>query len=123
MPGDQVRAGPITFQTNGEIQECRGKFTYNLGKPKKEPIVGSDGKVHGWKVIPQVAFIEGTITDRGNLDVAALLTMTDTTATLGLPNGKCVVLHDACQVGEGTADSEEAEIPIRYEGRSAEEIS
>lgn len=119
---NQRRAGLIQLQVNGEIFDARGSFSYNLGRPKREAMVGAD-RVHGYKEAPQVAFIEGAITDRGNLDVAALITGRDLTVTLSLGNDKVIVLRDAWFAGEGTASSEEAEIPVRWEGANAEEIS
>lgn len=118
---DQRRAGLIQLQVNGTIEDAKGNFTYNLGRPKREPIVGSDG-VHGFKETPQVAFIEGAITDRGTLDLAALATAEEQTVTLTLGNGKIIVLRQAWFAGEGSASSEEAEITVRWEGASAEEI-
>ena len=118
---DQRRGGTISLKTGGEIQDAKGAFTYNLGHPKREPIIGADG-VHGYKETPQVAFIEGAITDRLGLDVKALVTMKDGVVTLELANGKVVVLRDAYWAGEGTINTEEGEIPARWEGKSAEEI-
>lgn len=119
---DQRRAGIIQLQTNGEIQDAKGSFSYNLGTPKREAIVGQD-RVHGYKEMPQVAFIEGTITDRGTLDLRLLATARDLTVTLTLANGKIVSLGEAWFAGDGTGTTEEAEIEVRWEGSSAEEIS
>lgn len=119
---DQRRAGLIQVQVQGEVQDAKGSFSYNLGRPLREAIVGSDG-VHGYKETPQVAMIEGAITDRGTLDVAALVSGRDLTVTLTLGNDKVIVLRDAWFAGEGTASSEEAEIPVRWEGANAEEVS
>ena len=105
---NQRRAGIIQLQINGTIQDAKGNFSYNLGQPKREAIVGNDG-VHGFKETPQVAFIEGAITDA--------------TVTISLANGKVVELKDAWYAGEGTASSEEAEVPVRFEGDQAEEIA
>lgn len=119
---NQRRAGLIQLQVNGEIHDARGSFSYNLGRPKRDAMIGAD-RVHGYKETPQIAFIEGAITDRGSLDVAALAAGRDLTVTLSLGNGKVIVLRDAWFAGEGTASSEEAEIPVRWEGANAEEIS
>ena len=119
---NQRRAGLIQLQVNGEIFDAKGSFSYNLGRPKREAMVGAD-RVHGYKEMPQVAFIEGAITDRGNLDVATLITGKELTVTLSLGVDKVIVLRDAWFAGEGTASSEEAEIPVRWEGANAEEIS
>jgi hypothetical protein len=118
---NQRRGGIIQLQVNGEIQDAKGNYTYNLGRPKREAIVGSD-TTHGYKETPQVAFIEGEVTDRGSLDLDKLVTMTDATVTLELANGKVVVLRDAWYAGEGTGNTEEGNIAVRFEGKSAEEI-
>ncbi len=119
---DQRRAGLIQVQVNGEIMDAKGSWSYGLGRSKRDAMIGSDG-VHGYKETPQIAFIEGAITDRGNLDVAALVTGRDLTVTLSLSNGKVIVLRDGWFAGEGTASTEEAEITVRWEGANAEEIS
>lgn len=119
---NQRRAGLIQLQVNGEVYDAKGAFSYNLGRPLREAVVGADG-VHGFKETPQVAFIEGAITDRQTLDLATLVSGVDLTVTLKLGNGKVVVLGGAWWAGEGTGGSEEAEIAVRWEGSSAEEIS
>jgi hypothetical protein len=119
---DQRRAGIIQLQVDGEILDAKGNFTYNIGRPKREAILGSDGAVHGFKETVQVPFIEGEITDRGDLDVEALIGMTDGTVTLSLANGKTIVLRSAWYAGEGTGNTEEANIPVRWEGKNGEEL-
>ncbi len=114
-------AGIINAKVNGEIQQAKGNWTYNLGAPKRDAVVGAD-RTHGYKELPQVAFIEGEITDRGDLDVAALVLLKDSTVTLELANGKVVVLRDAWFAGEGNIQTEEANITVRFEGMSAEEV-
>jgi hypothetical protein len=119
---DQRRAGLIQVAVNGEIQDAKGNFTYNLGRPKREAIVGAD-RIHGFKETPQVAFIEGAITDRATLDLNALVTTRDATVTLQLANGKRIALSNAWYAGDGNVSAEEAEIAVRFEGAAAEEIS
>ncbi len=118
----QRRAGIIEVQTNGEVLDAKGNFSYNLGKPKRDAIVGADG-IHGFAEVPQVPFIEGEITDRGTLDLGALVTMEDATVTLRLANGKVIALREAWFAGEGTGNSEQANIAVRWEGAGAEEIA
>jgi hypothetical protein len=111
----------IEFKVGGVPQLAKGNFTYNLGIPKNEAIIGSDS-VHGFKSTPQVAFIEGEITDRKDLDLAALLRTMDETVTLTLGVGKVIVLYGAGFAGEGTGNSEEGNIAVRFEGTGAEEV-
>jgi hypothetical protein len=114
--------GIISFKTNGVVHLAKGEFTYNIGAPKRSAVVGSDG-VHGFTEEPQVPFIEGKITDRPDFDYKAFVMGTGVLATLELANGKTFFLRDAWYAAEGTANTKEGEIDVRYEGMSAEEIS
>jgi hypothetical protein len=116
------RGGIIFVAINGTTQNAKGNWTYNLGEPKATAIVGAD-TVHGHKEMPQVPFIEGAITDRGNLDLAALLRLRDATVTLQAANGKTIALRDAFYAGEGNVTTEEGEIAVRFEGLQAVEVS
>ena len=113
--------GIIEVKANGELYSAKGSWTYNLGRGKREAVVGSD-EVHGYKEMPQVPFIEGTVTDREDLDLASLLNVNDATVTLTLANGKVIVLRNSWYAADGNVTTEEGEIETRFEGLSAEEI-
>lgn len=116
------RVGGIIFiKADGEAYQAKGSWTYNLGVAKREGIAGADG-VHGYKEMPRVPFIEGTITDKDTLDTKALQSLVDVTVTLELANGKIIALKDAWWAGEGDVTTEEGEIAARFEGMDAEEI-
>lgn len=114
--------GIIRITANGEQISAKGVWTYNLGKPKREAVVGADG-VHGYKEVPQVAFIEGPTTDRGDLDLEALVGLRDATITLDLANGKAVVGGGAWFAGEGTGSTDEGEVAVRFEAERFEELA
>lgn len=120
MSGNQRRGGIIQVQANGKIYDAKGNYTYNLGRPVREAIVGAD-RPHGYKETPQVGFIEGEITDRSDLDLDELVTLKDATVTLELANGKVIVARDAYYAGEGTGNTEEGNIAVRFNG-SVEEV-
>jgi hypothetical protein len=111
----QRRAGLIQVRVNGFVYDAKGSWSYNLGRPKREAIIGADG-VHGYKETPQVSFVEGEITDHLTLDLGALATIQDATVTLDLANGKQIVINDAWYAGEGTGNTEEGNIGVRFEG-------
>jgi len=122
-------AGLIEVKTSegGKIR-AKGNFTYNLGRPKRTAVVGADG-VHGYKEEPQVAFVEGALTDGADVDLVALVTGTGLTVTLGLnvqpgvgPT-KTIVLKDGWYAGEGTGDTEEGEVGVRWESDTGEEFT
>jgi hypothetical protein len=121
MASSKRRGGIIFVKVNGDLQQAKGSWSYNLGKPKREPIVGADG-VHGFKETPQAAYIEGKITDRGTLDLASLVQVQDATVTLELANGKVIMLSEAWWGGDGTVSTEEGEIEARFDGITAEEL-
>lgn len=115
----QRTAGLIQVQVDGEIFSAKGNFTYNLGRPMREGIVGADG-MHGFKETPQPGFIEGEFTDRGDLDQEALVAMTGVSVSLTLGNEKMIMLTEAYYASEGTGNSEEANIAVRFEGNAQE---
>lgn len=115
----QRRGGIIQLQVNGEVYRAKGNFTYNLGRPMREAIVGAD-VVHGYKEMPQVGFIEGEITDGADLSLDTLVSITQATVTLTLANSKIIVMHDAYFAAEGTGNTEEGNIGVRFEGRGEE---
>lgn len=117
----QAVGGTISFRVNGQVLRAKGDFTYNLGLPMRETVVGVDG-VHGYRVVYRAAFIEGTITDRGDLDVATLQQIEGATVQLDVANGKGVVLADAHYAGEGNVSTAEGEIGVRFEGERGEEL-
>jgi hypothetical protein len=115
-------AGVIEVQVNGEVYAAKGDFTYNLGVHKREGIMGADGRLHGFKETPQIAHLEGKLTDRNSFDVKALLNLQNATVTVRLANSKAVVFRSAYFAGEGNVTTGEAEIDFRIESESAEEV-
>lgn len=121
MAGKNRIGGTIALKVNGDIYFAKGNFTYNIGKPKREGVVGAD-VVHGYKETPQIPFVEGEITDRNEMSLEDLVTLDDATITLELANGKVITLSEAWYAGEGTGNTEEGNIACRFEGMSAEEV-
>lgn len=116
MAKQDRRGGIIYVKQDGVQYDAKGNFTYNLGRPKREAIVGADS-VHGYKETPQVAFIEGEITDSRGLDLGKLVTGDGVTITLELANGKVISLSDAWYAAEGTGNTDEGNLPVRWESR------
>ncbi len=116
------RAGIIYLKIDGDMHDVVGDFSYNLGKPKREPLIGGDS-VHGYSETPQPAFIEGEVRDSQDLDLGALATIDGATVTLELSNGKVIVLRNAWFAGDGNGSTGEANIAVRFESRQeAEEV-
>lgn len=118
---DNKRAGIIHLKVNGTVYDAKGSFNYHPSVPKREAMVGHD-TTHGYKELPTVPFIEGEITDKSDLDIVSFFNLTSATITLELANGKVFVLRDAWYSGDATIGTEEANIAVRFEGLSGEEV-
>lgn len=116
-----LRAGTVYLKVDGDQYRVKGSFTYNIGRPKREAIVGHDG-VHGYKELPQAPHIEGEITDGSDVDLAKVFATVDATVTLELANGKVILLRNAWFAGEGQVGTEDGNIAVRFEGLSGEEV-
>lgn len=113
--------GLIEVLVNGERLSARGNWTFSAGTETREGIAGSD-RVHGFKSVPRVPFIEGEITDRANFRMQAAARVEDATVILRLANGKAMVLRNAWAAGEWTGNTEEGNVSVRFEGLSIEEV-
>ena len=114
--------GIFNLKINGQLMTAKGDFTYGLGIPKHEAVLSSSGRVAGFKVTPTVPYIEGEITDRGDLDIKQLLMTRDGVITLELIGGKVIVLSGAHSASDGEVSTAEGNVKIRFEGTLAEEI-
>jgi len=114
--------GTIRVSVNGREVRAKGAFTYNLGVPKREAVIGS-GFVHGYSEKPQVAYIEGAVTDTNDLDLRALCSVEESTIILELANKKNIVLRRAYFAADGEGSTDEGEVKVRFESASpGEEI-
>lgn len=114
-------AGTLSFQINGTVYNVVGNFTYNIGNAKREMLIGPD-RVHGYKEMPQVPFVEGDIRDASDLEIKILTALENATLTLSLANGKTFLLTEALFTGDGNVSTEDAIIKCKFEGSKGEEI-
>lgn len=121
MANNNCVGGIIRVTVDGTEIRAKGDFTWNLGKPLREAVMGA-GYTHGFKKTPQVSFIEGALTDRNDTDVAALADIESATIILELPNGKSIVWREAywAVVTEGT--TQEGEVKLKFESPYPAEV-
>ena len=120
---DNRRGGVIFFKVDSVLRDAKGSFTYNIGAPKRDPIMNADLTPAGYKEMGQVPFIEGVVTDARDLTLSNLLNITDATITLELANGKVISQRNSWFAGEGNVTTEEGEIAVRFEGLESEETN
>lgn len=115
--------GYVSLKVNGVQKRAFGKFTYNLGLPKRTSVPGPDG-IHGYKEMPQPAYIEGELIDDGSLNITQLVSGSGDTVTLELGNGKMIMLVSAAYTGDGVGESEDGNIKVRWDsGEQAQEVT
>lgn len=115
--------GVVYIKADGQTVVAKGdSFSYNTGKLKKEMVKGTD-RVHGYKSMTQVPFIDGATTDLPNVNTEDLKDIADATVVLELNNGKTVILRNAVYAADGESTTEEGEIQLRFEGLSCEVIA
>lgn len=116
-------AGTCFLKINGEQVPLKGSFSFGLGRSTREGIVGPD-RVHGFKELPTVPFIEGQITNTYEINLDSLSKLTEETIILELANGKIIALREAWSVNPDglKGDTEEGAVDVRFEGLSAEEV-
>jgi len=116
------RVGGIIFvKIDGDLKQAKGEFTYNLGKPKREMVVGVDS-VHGYTEKPQPGMLEGAITDSRDLSLAEIVGIKDATVTCELANGKVIVFRESTYTADGNTTTNEGEIEFKIESITAKEI-
>lgn len=117
------RIGGLLFvKIDGRQVRVRGKFTFGTGVSKKEAVVGLDG-VHGYKEMPQVAYLEGEISDTSETDILALQNLRDGTVTFEYGSGKAWALRNAWHAGDNVIDLEEGSAQVRFEALSAAKVA
>lgn len=113
--------GIMYFKVNGVQHSASGNFTFNTGQNKREAKVTNDG-VPGYISRKQAAYIDGMIVNTPDLDLIAFVNLRSETITLELANGKTMVMPNAFYTADGDGTSEEAEVQVRFEAESMQEI-
>ena len=117
------RGGVIFFKIDSVLRDAKGSFTYNIGAPKREAMIGADLAVQGYKEMGQVPYVEGEITDQRDLILSDFVNVENATITLELANGKVFTLRNAWFAADGNVGTEDANIQVRFEGLEAEETN
>jgi hypothetical protein len=114
--------GTATLKVDGVQFRLRGNFKVMPNALERTGVAGADG-VHGYTEKYLVPGIDGDISDNGGLSIQALLSITSSTITLDLVNGKSYILHSAWYAGPATLDGVQGQIPVKFEGTQCTEIT
>lgn len=118
--GNKV-GGVLFLKREGAQLKAKGEFTYNLGKLKREPVIGADG-FHGYTEKPQIAKLSGEITDDDTISLEDILSITEEDITIELNNGKTIIFRQSFYMADGDVGTDEGNIQFEIGAKDAEEI-
>lgn len=112
----ELIAGTASVTIDGQAYPLVGDFAYRNSGEQREPKNGMDG-FHGYKSKPIHGMIRMKLRNQGNVPVDVLNGVVDGTIVAELANGKTVIGRNMFRSGEPvTADAEEGELDITFEG-------
>jgi hypothetical protein len=115
-------AGALEITTNGKTVNAVGNFTLNLGRKKRDFLVGPD-RVHGYSEKPQAPSIVGEIRDSDSLNVVNdILDLKDATVVAFVANSKKYMFEKATYTGDGNIETEEGKVQFQCGAMSATEV-
>lgn len=117
-----IIGGTATLKVGGVQYKLRGNFKVAPLETENTGVAGADG-VHGYTVKHLVPYIEADISDWGGFSVVNVGTITGTTITLALGNGKVYTLTNAHISGPVVLDGVQGQMQVKFEGDSCPEVT
>jgi hypothetical protein len=114
-------AGTCFLRLDGNMIALDGDWKV---QPNSKQRTGKAGPSGGLGFIEQnvIPSISGTAADSGSFSIQGLASITNSTVTLELVNGKTYILSQAWWSGESEVDVMEGKIPVKFEGLSCTEL-
>ena len=113
-----ISSGLLSLVAGGQVFNAMGDFTYSTARTEIEVVTGVDRHASE-RHTPVTPFIEGTISDSGDLDTGALVGARYDAVQLGLQNGKKVTINNAIQVSRAEVNAIDGTLSVRFEGTTA----
>lgn len=113
-------AGIASLTIDGVNYLVAGDLKYQVSGRKRETLIGQD-KVHGYSEVPRQGKISLSLRDRGDLSVAAVQAITNSTIVAELANGKTIVGRNMWNVEDQEVDTAEGKFDAVFEGVSVVE--
>lgn len=115
--------GIFKLSVNGVQMNLKGDPTIDIGGKQRTLIMGADGRPHGYQVRVIKSNVSGTFTDTDDLDLVMLRDMKNATIKIEKPNGKTVIIPNACFSGDAVENGAEGEINFAFEGAPGKELT
>jgi hypothetical protein len=113
--GQNISSGLLSLLANGKPLNAMGDFTYSTARTEIEIMTGVDRHASE-RHTPVTPFIEGTISDSGDLDTRTLHGARFDAVQLQLLNGKTIKINKATQVSRIEVNAIDGTFTVRFEG-------
>ena len=114
-------AGILYLKVDGRQYSLRGSVNISPHSRTNTPVTGQDG-FHGHIEREVAPTIEAEISDRGDLSIMALQSITAATITAELVNGKTYILNEACFEGPAVLNGTEGNLTVKFFGSRCIEL-
>lgn len=114
-------AGVGSLTVDGRQLAVRANLVVSPDPVTREMLAGQD-RVHGFREMPRVPYIEADISLQPDFAIEDLVTMVDVTAIAELADGRVFVLREAMYKGETEVNTHDGQHKARFEGVSCDEI-
>ncbi|MEM8712536.1 MAG: phage tail tube protein [Planctomycetota bacterium] len=115
-------AGIAYVKVDGRQYETSGTLTINPGQPMREGILGTS-RIAGFAEKPQIPSIEAKVLLTRDFKLLDLANLEGVTVTVVGPNGSTFILRDAYTAGDVSYSTENAEVSLKFEGLSMDEVA
>ena len=92
--------GVSAFWINGQSYGVRGTAKYRASGDTRTAMMNAQGGIAGYTAVPKAAEIEVELTDRGDLSLSDINTLTGATVILETKDGKAYTITNAFRVGD-----------------------
>lgn len=113
-------AGTASIAVGGVTYLLAGDLSYICSTVERESLVGMDS-VHGFKEMPHVGQIKGTLRSAQNIQTADFNAMTAVNISLQLANGKNIVGSNMWCTGVQEVKAADGTFEVTFEGNSVTE--
>jgi len=113
-----ISSGLLSLVAGSTVLNAVGDFTYSTARTQIEVVTGVDRHASE-RHTPVTPFVQGTISDTGDLDTRSLEGARFDTVQLSLQNGKKIKINKAIQVNRIEVNAIEGTMEVRFEGTAA----
>jgi hypothetical protein len=112
--------GIVALKIGGVTHQVKGHVDIDLGTPKRDAIVGQDGRIHGYTEAPKAGMISTTLTDIREISLTDLMNATDISITVDTSQKTFALTGPTAYTGDGTLSTEAGEVAAAWQGEMEE---